>query len=733
VNNKMKRILVISLTFLLLACSISIVAWAEQASNDTEVSDVSGGTSADVLASYEKAAENNRLTLYVNKTTLGMKVVDKENGSVWHGTLDEKDEKLNQTWQSFFESGLTVEYMDAKRKVRMAPVTGEHANIAIENIENGFSANVRYEKLGFSLKMDVRLTADAVEFKVPEASIEETNKDNRLQSVYMYPFFGATKGVQADKGYMFIPDGSGALISLNQATIATQPYIGRVYGEELGISGGVTFSDTLAYDPEKIYLPVFGIAGQEGHHAFVSMITGGAPYAEIRSYPSGVTTAYNWTAAKWIYREPYFQPVDKKGKGMTLNQEETNKFDASLKVMLLSGAQANYSGMAKRVQSELVQRGELSDQKLDGAKSIPLRIEILAADYEKQMIGHDVISMTTVQEMENMVDDLRANAVERMMVVIRGYAKGGSGASLSHLKFEGKVGSTDEWKAFVDKCKAMGIPVYFYTDYVSADKSAGGYGKDDIAQSIAKQFITNYYYAYFLQPAASQKLFDNQVTSFNKYGITNIAMESIGYKLFSTYVKSASTRSQSIETYQSMLSHDSIDSFALYRPNHYLWKYVDRVMDLPMISSSFLLETEDIPFLQLVLKGYVDYYAPASNFTANPQEELLKLIDYGSYPSYFLTDKDPIMLLKTGSAWLYTSQYSIWKDQIVRDYKTVVSALQPVAGATFEAREEVQEGVYRNRYSNGAVIYINYSGNEVTVDGNKVPSRGFLVQEGGRS
>ncbi|XID92568.1 DUF5696 domain-containing protein [Paenibacillaceae bacterium WGS1546] len=730
--NKAKRIAALSFTLLLLAGLLAIAAWAEQGGTGSDASDTLENA-VDVLASYEKAAENDRLALYVNRATLGIKVENKENGYVWDGTLDEKDDQLNQTWQAFFESGLTVEYMDAKRKVSMAPVTGEQVRIAFENATDGFSASVRYEKLGISLRLDVKLTEDAVEFNVPHVSIEEADENHSLQSLYLYPYFGGTKGVQKDKGYMLIPDGSGALVSLSEQTIATQPYIGRVYGDDLGIKGGLQFRDTLANDPEQIYVPAFGIARQEGRNAFVSLITGGAPYAEIRSYPSGVTTVYNWTTAKWIYRQEYFQPLDKKGKGMTLNQKAKSPFDASLKVMLLAGPQADYSGMAVRLQSELVQRGELPARKPEDAHSLPLRIEFLAADRQKKMIGREVIPMTTLREMEHMLDDLRGNGADRMAVVVRGYTEGGAtSSSPTHLPYEKKVGNAGDWRAFVQKYEDAGIPVYFYTDYVTVDRAAGGYGKADVAQSIAKQLISIYNDSYVLQPEASRKLFEREISAFKRNGTANLAIDSIGRSLFSVYEKSASTRSQSIETYRSMLSHDEIDSVALYRPNQYLWKFADRILDLPTTSSSFLLESEQVPFLQLVLKGHVDYYAQASNFNSNPREALLSMIDYGSYPSYILTDEDPIKLLDTGSSWIYTSQYAVWKDQIVNDYRTIAEALRPVANAAFEKREEVREGVFRNRYSNGAVIYINYNASEVTVDGNRIAAQAFFVQ-GGRS
>lgn len=734
-RNKVKGIAVLSCAFLLLTALLSIAALAEQASDSPEQLTAPADRGTLAAASYEKAAENGRLALYVNKATLGIKVEDKTNGYVWNGTLDEKDEKLNQTWQSFFESGLTVEYMDAKRKIRTAPVTGGQAEIAVQKTGDGFAADVLYRDLGISLTMDVRLTEDAVRISVPEASIAESDGGGQLQALYLYPFFGGTQGVQAEKGYMLIPDGSGALIGLHERTTATQPYIGRVYGDDLGMKGGIQYaSDSLANFPEQIYLPVFGMAHREGGNAYVSMITGGAPYAEIRSYPSGVISEYNWTAVRWIYREEYFQPLDKKGKGVQLNQKERNRFDASLTIMPLAGEQADYSGMASRVRRELVQRGELPEVRREAAGGHPLRIEFLAAERKTRMIGSEVIPMTTVEKMDGILEDLRNRGAERPMVVVRGYSKGGAGgASPTHFPFEGKVGSGGEWKTFIEKYDALDIPVYFHADYVLAAKGGGGYGKEDIAQSVSRQLLSYFDHSYFLQPEVSGNLFEREVASFRKLGPARLAMESVGSYLFSAHEKKESTRSQSIGTYQAMLSHDALEGAALYRPNLYLWKYADSIADIPMSSSGFLLETEDVPFLQLVLKGHIDYYAPASNFNANPRGDLLRMIDYGSYPSYILTDEDPIRLLETGSSWIYTSQYAVWKEQIASDYRTIADALLPVADSTFEKREEVEKGVFRNRYSNGTVIYINYTANEVAVDGRLIPAQGFLVREGGPS
>jgi hypothetical protein len=682
------------------------------------------------LGNYEKVAENNLLALYVNVPTLGLKVLNKKTGYIWNGTLDEEDKDLNPTWQNFFQSGLTIEYMDDKNKIRQASITGEKADIQLNNEKDGFVAHINYNKLGFQLSVQVHLQEDSLEFTIPYDSIKETNA-NRLEAIYLYPYFGATKGIQTDEGYMFVPDGSGALISLNKKTVATQPYIGRVFGEDFGIHGAPPITDTFALPPEQILIPVYGKTNAAGKNAFVTMIKSGAPYSEIRAYPSGVTTSYNWITTKWIYRETYFQPVDKKGNGITVNQKEKNRFDAVAKVMFLSNEMANYVGMAKRVQTELVQDGILSKKETIATEPLPVRLEIIAAENKKELIGKKVLTLTTVQELDEMLRDLLGNKIEKMMVVVRGWTKGGiTGASPSHFPFEKRVGQAEEWSKFVKKYEDQGIPVYFYADYVKAYKSAEGYGEEDIAQAISEQLLLFYDQYWFLNPEASKKRLKEELEEFKKVGISHLALDSVGQNLFSSYSYPVSTREKSMKTYQSLFSSIPDHRFAFYKPNQYLWKYTDQFLDIPMGSSKFLLETEEVPFLQIVLKGYIDYYAPSSNFNANPKEAMLRMIDYGSYPSFYLTYRDSVELLYTDSGWLFTSQYSVWKDQIIQEYQMMNEALKPVRNATFENREEVHPGVIKNTYSNGYFIYINYTTGDVTLDNKTIAAQSFLVVGG---
>lgn len=170
--------------------------------------------------------------------------------------------------------------------------------------------------------------------------------------------------------------------------------------------------------------------------------------------------------------------------------------------------------------------------------------------------------------------------------------------------------------------------------------------------------------------------------------------------------------------------------YSFYSPNQYLWKYTNQYLNIPMYSSKYMLETETVPFLQIVLKGYVDYFAPPSNFNANSVDEVLRMIDYGAYPSFYLTNEDPVKLIDTESNWLYTSQYLVWKNEIIKEYMIINKALKDVKNATLEDRKIITDGVVVNTYSNGISIIINYTDKTYNYNNVLMSAKDFAVVRG---
>lgn len=168
---------------------------------------------------------------------------------------------------------------------------------------------------------------------------------------------------------------------------------------------------------------------------------------------------------------------------------------------------------------------------------------------------------------------------------------------------------------------------------------------------------------------------------------------------------------------------------ALRQPNYYLWNYTDAFLDMPIGSSTYNYEDEDIPFLSMVLKGIAPMYSEYVNFEAKKQEFKLKLIESGVYPSFYITKEDSSKLIYTNSAQIYSSKYTTYKADIIQfneEFKQINAA---VADAFMIKHERLDNGVTVIGYNNGINIYINYSNSDQTVDGYLIEAMGYKVGE----
>ena len=128
-----------------------------------------------------------------------------------------------------------------------------------------------------------------------------------------------------------------------------------------------------------------------------------------------------------------------------------------------------------------------------------------------------------------------------------------------------------------------------------------------------------------------------------------------------------------------------------------------------MQHSQFAFETDTVPFVQIVLSGSVEFYAPHLNFGTNNIDDVLKLIDYGAYPSYLLTEKDSSELASTNLNYVYSSGYDDWKDHMIETYRYVNDILSKVRGRAVTKRTIPADGIVMVEYEGGTTIVINYT------------------------
>ncbi len=680
------------------------------------------------LGAYGPVAENGAFRLYVDPETLAFQVEDKRSGYIWHSNLDEvaEGDRLNRTWRAFARSGFSIDCLDKKANARRFSIANAEHTMEVQPAANGIRAQVTFPEVAISVGISLTLEEDGVRVEVPFSAIREAG-DYRLGMLHLYPWMGATRGGETP-GYMFIPAGCGSLIHFAPQTKAENMYYGRYYGADLGMLASLPYDPTVRR-PYPLSMPVIGMVHTAGQNAYLAVLERGASYAEIQAHPAGIITNFNFIYNAFIYNESYFQRTNRAGDGVTVIQPQTNRYDIVLHYRFLTGPEADYVGLARSYQRYLLEKGLLRRQEAP-ADGIGIRLEFLGGEQERILFWNRSIPMTTVPQVEQILGELPVGSPQ---VVYYGWQPGGASAMpAARLALDGALGSLADLRELAEYVAGRGGTLALYLDPVAALKDQGYYSRRDLAMAITDDYLQGYrrgkpnFYMSFPGIEARFVPFSRGVQEKLPAGL---ALDNIGATLYSDFRRDGPlNREETIAAYRALLS-DSPLPLALYTPNDYLLAYARAYYDIPITDNGYIYTTATVPFLQIVLSGYVPYYGEALNFSPDVRGDLLRHAEYGVYPSFFLTYEETARILKTRSNWIYVSAYRQMEAEIADSYAWLNALLAPVRGASIVGHAQVAPQVFATTYDNGRQLLVNYGEHPVTLGGLTVPARDALLTE----
>ncbi|MGB4752383.1 MAG: DUF5696 domain-containing protein, partial [Fervidobacterium sp.] len=369
-----------------------------------------------------------------------------------------------------------------------------------------------------------------------------------------------------------------------------------------------------------------------------------------------------------------------------------------------------------------------------------MRVEFFGGETKKVLFWNTVVPMTTANEAASILADLRRSGIKNLMIIYKGITKDGfSGTFPQIFPFEESLGSQAAFMDFFKTNNTNNSKAALYVDLTTAYDGAKGFNhRYDISYKINKrpiQFSTSYVGDYFyLTSSASLRIFNENLKNFVDYNISSIAVDVTPSLLTSTFLSGAKiTRSESIENYESLFKRmsENFKSVSLYQPNEYLLQYANNYLDVPLYSSQYIFETDTVPFLEIVLRGYVDMYSPLLNYSPDIEEESLRMIEYGVYPSFLLTAQAPYLLIDTPSKNIISSKYDDLKESMIELYKKVNNALKYVKNQRIVSREVLSDKIVKVGYSNGVSIIVNYTDSPFPYKGKVVNARDYLVMMAG--
>lgn len=683
---------------------------------------------------FEPVLENERYVCYYRESVCAIRLMDKSNGYIWGSLNEDNPENLNKKWSCYGNSAVAIEYADAKNSVS---VTGADKNALKYTVKNGgisFKADFKEQRISFNF--DLTLTNDGFKIALDEKSVKEET-DKRLVSVTFLPYFGSV--CEAEKqGYIFVPDGCGALIRFNASRNYLEGFSKRIFGADYGIESMLSVNgigsdriESFETKEQNASVPVFGVSHGTKQNAFYAIVENGAEYCKINADPAGVVTDYNRVNASFIYRSMYEQPVNRKSAGIKSVQKDKNDVSPVISYHFLSGEDAGYVGMAKGYRDYLEDKKAAPDFCVDKG-DIPLRLDVLVSDVQKEFIGSSVNKITECKEIEKLLSKLEKSGTEKINLALLGWqSKGLNGYKL--LENSRCIYDDSSMKSLSDMLGKNGNLLLFVSAFKGSKLQFDIKTKSCItlSQNIAKLTADDdsFYLAdeYLLKPdAALDRLYKN--IDETKY---SLAIGDIGNMLYGEYLEDGVTnRKKVLENIINIFEKNKKTGFTLVAPNSYLYKYTENYYDIPITNSQYVFETDCVPFLQIVLSGGTQMYSPYLNCSLYSKADLLKLIDYNTYPSFILTGKNNYELRNTPSSLIQSSRMEDWEDYIKDSYESINGVLANTYGKQIMNRTVLSNGFVRVDYQDGSV-YVNYNNHDVDSHGVSVKAQTAIFVSGG--
>lgn len=704
---------------------------------DAKVTAISQNNNEITDDGYKLAATNKTFSLYYEEKGLTVRIKNNITGVVTESAAP-PNENSSAVWKNFVNSGIVLEYFKGSAvNLNKTNMYSGNPTTKISIIKDGFAAEINFKTIGISLTLFVTLNENGIKAYIPNSSIKETNEMYRLAAIYVLPFLGYTHMADID-GYMLIPDGCGALIELKDNNEKfSQPYKTKIYGGNYSVESNSyavqKFDDEIATasDTAGVFAPIFGMVHTTNKNAFLGVIESGNHNAEIYAYPNGVVTKYNWITARYIYREVYQYLTGQSGS-INSSQENRETFDISVVYRFLGGEDADYVGLAKSYREYLIDNKMLNNSaKIDYS----MRLDFFAGDVEKALLGKKFVTMTTVEQMDEILSELKDSGINKMSVSLKGWQKGGIyGEITGKTSFQNDVGSFKDYKKLAEKY-SENTEFMLYGDFLNVYKKTAS--KNYIYQYNGKVFSSETFLE--LHPnkfRLTANAVDERINSISSYldeGNVGIVFDGVTDELYSFEAGEKMkmfSRQFSAGVHSNALKMAGDKSGTAYiSPNDYLWNSTEKYYDYKIYGSDYKFVTAEVPFFAIVLGGSVPLYSEYVNFKADTTEYKLKLIESGVYPSFLLTYKAPSELIYTDSASLFSCQYSEYC-KMIAEYDKIFSKLASFTKGSKIKDHSLNNGLAISTYENGAEVVVNYNKEAVEYNGKTVERQSYLFLGG---
>ena len=571
----------------------------------------------------------------------------------------------------------------------------------------------------FKVALEYTLDEKGLSVRLPANGIRFDESLFRLENIQILPYMGA--GSNPNSGYTFFPDGSGTLFSFEQlANLGTDTsFFGTIYGEDFGyanMAGASAHNEVIRY-------PVFGVSeteidpvtGKADDRGFVAIIEEGETMTRLISYHS---PEYN-TVKMQVNPRPsdIVTPTGSGAQPWTVVSER--KYTGSFKIRYImltdeeivaekGGYTADYVGMAKAYRQYLVDNGTLTKlEPTDVEENLPIYIETFGAiETTKKFLSipyQTNVALTSFADVKTMYSELSENGVENINFILTGYAKGGLTNDTIPYKIKWD-GSVQKGYSFEDLLADANGNFGVYPDFDfafagnntifdgltlndHAVKTIDGRYTSKREYSATRQTYVNYY-EMAISPAYFSRFYKHITEDYLQYNPQGISVSTLGSYLNSDFDEDEpynreDSKNFTVEAFTYF--DEKYDKVITSGGNAFTWKYVDTITDIATDSSRHSRSAATVPFLGIVLHGYVETVSSPINMEGNIDYAVLRAIENGTAFKFMLSyDNTELLKEDTTTSVHYSIRYDIWLSDVIARYDEINRALKGVQTSTIE-------------------------------------------------
>ena len=649
-----------------------------------------------------------------------------------------------------------------------------------------FGVQIEKSVASYKVAIEYQLTEGGIKCSIINNSIYESDpRYYPLFQIDILPYFTSViNQVEVDEhkyttnGYMIIPDGSGAIISLNNGKQEYNQYSKRVYSTDLAYGYKVKQEET-----NDILLPMFGLTKnrindinnnriQNAYQVVVRASTG-ASQTSITSQVSLFIDSYNRTFMSTTFRESQLVTIGTGyyAKDITKFTTDYVRVDTVIDYYFSSSETKdfNYADVAKFYQDVLLKEGVISKAKADTTDQTVVNAEVLGIyDYTTNFLGivydgHD--TLTTLDQSIEIMDDLKKWGAEELNLIYRGWRKAGLvNETFDNMSFGNKLGSKKSYKNFVKYIKENSVTLYPVTSFIEINKYKESYGKSRYStRDVSSEYTVKYPYdlasnvydkkqnaVYTLSPRFFATFANKLAKNYKKSNpeLTGMSFEKLGsaivgdYKKYHIFYRYNSVAEQ-LKVFDTLYAQ-GITDINLNAPYEYAIKYASNVTNLPYESTLYEVFDYSIPLYQLIFSGYVDYSGLAINQYDEQgiMQHLMNIFKTGSNVHFIFSYDSSSELIQTDYNYYYYTEYSKWENEVktvlselakyelhkyVLDYYEQYNGVSNVYVSTYKAKKAALNGTYT---ADAFKVYLNYSDKEITLpNGTKLSKWNYYVDK----